>query len=111
VTRISLAVAVVALVLTIRNVGLVALEKYFRLIGPWWFAVIAFEVAITTMDAVAIRAFASPERVSLRQAMLSQLAGRSVNAVTPSGNVGEAIKVSVLTESVSDSRALDDPAL
>ena len=33
-------------------------------------------------------------------------AGRSVNAVTPSGNVGEAVKISVLAEHVSNSRAV-----
>jgi len=38
--------------------------------------------------------------------VLSQLAGRAVNAVTPSGNLGEAVKVSVLVEHVSQSRAV-----
>lgn len=108
VTRISLVIAVAALVWTIRQVGFVAMGKYFRLIGWWWFAVFAFEVAITTLDAVAIRAFLSPDQhaVRLRSALLSQLAGRSVNAVTPSGNVGEAVKISVLAEHVSNSRAV-----
>jgi uncharacterized protein (TIRG00374 family) len=108
VTRISLVVAAFALVLTIRKVGLVALAKYFRLIGWWWIAVFLLEVVITSLDAVAIRGFMSPEqdRVRFRSALLSQLAGRSVNAVTPSGNVGEAVKVSVLAEHVSSTRAV-----
>jgi uncharacterized protein (TIRG00374 family) len=108
VTRISLVVAAFALVLTIRKVGLVAIAKYFRLIGWWWIAVFLLEVVITSLDAVAIRAFMSPEqdRVKFGSALLSQLAGRSVNAVTPSGNVGEAVKISVLTEYVSGSRAV-----
>ena len=108
VTRISLVVAAFALVLTIRKVGLVAIAKYFRLIGWWWIAVFLLEVVITSLDAVAIRGFLSPEqdKVRFRSALLSQLAGRSVNAVTPSGNVGEAVKVSVLTEYVSGSRAV-----
>jgi uncharacterized protein (TIRG00374 family) len=108
VTRISLVVAAFALVLTIRKVGLVAIAKYFRLIGWWWIAVFVLEVVITSLDAVAIRGFLSPEqdKVRFRSALLSQLAGRSVNAVTPSGNVGEAVKVSVLTEYVSGSRAV-----
>jgi hypothetical protein len=38
--------------------------------------------------------------------VLAQLAGRAVNAVTPTGNLGEAIKISVLTEHVSQARAL-----
>jgi uncharacterized protein (TIRG00374 family) len=108
VTRISLVVAAFALALTIHKVGLIAIAKYIRLIGWWWIAVFVLEVAITSLDAVAIRAFMSPEQdqVRFRSALLSQLAGRSVNAVTPSGNVGEAVKISVLTEYVSGSRAV-----
>src|SRR5262245_53004386 len=108
VTRISLVIALVALVWTIRQVGIAAIAKYFKLIGWWWFAVVALEIVITSLDALAIRAFMSPEqaKVRWRSALLSQLAGRSVNAVTPSGNVGEAIKVSVLTDYVSQSRAV-----
>ena len=108
ITRISLAIALVALVLTIRDTGLATIGRYFKRIGWWWFAVVALEVVITSLDAVAIRAFMSPEqaKVRLRSALLSQLAGRSVNAVTPSGQLGEAVKVSVLTEHVSQSRAV-----
>jgi len=108
VTRISLAIAVVALVLTIYRTGVGTIVHYFRRIGWWWFAVLALEIVITSLDAVAIRAFCSPEQslVRLRSAVLSQLAGRSVNAVTPGGNLGEAVKISVLTEHVSESRAV-----
>jgi hypothetical protein len=108
VTRISLGLGIIALVLTIRDTGLVAIGTYFKRIGWGWFAVVVLEIAITTMDATAIRAFLSPEsdKVRLRSALLSQLAGRAVNAVTPSGNLGEAVKVSVLVEHVSQSRAV-----
>src|SRR5260221_12326334 len=107
VTRISLVIALVALVLTVHDTGLTTIGRYFKKIGWWWFAVVALEVAITSLDAVAIRAFLSPEqdKVGIGAALLSQLAGRSVNAVTPSGNLGEAVKVSVLTDHVSQSRA------
>jgi hypothetical protein len=108
VTRISLALGLVALAFTIRALGFDAIAKYFKLIGWWWFAVVVLEVAITSIDATAIRAFMSPEqdKVTFGAALLSQLAGRSVNAVTPSGNLGEAVKISVLTEHVSQSRAV-----
>jgi hypothetical protein len=108
VTRISLVLAVIALVFTIRDIGLRTIATYFRRIGWWWIAVVILEVAITSLDAVAIRSFLSPEqaKVKLRSALLSQLAGRAVNAVTPSGNLGEAVKVSVLVEHVSQSRAV-----
>jgi len=108
VTRISLGIGLVALALTIYRTGLSTIGTYFKRIGWWWFAVVALEIAITSLDAIAIRAFLSPEqnKVKLRAALLSQLAGRSVNAVTPSGNLGEAVKVSVLTDHVSESRAV-----
>lgn len=108
VTRISLGLGIVALILTIRDTGFAAIGTYFKRIGWGWFAVVILEVAITTFDASAIRAFLSPEseQVRLRTALLAQLAGRAVNAVTPSGNLGEAVKVSVLVEHVSQSRAV-----
>jgi hypothetical protein len=106
VTRISLALGLIALALTIRDIGVADLAKYFKAIGWWWFAVVALEAVITSLDATAIRAFMSPESVGFRAALLSQLAGRSVNAVTPSGNLGEAVKISVLTEHVSQSRSI-----
>jgi hypothetical protein len=108
VTRISLVVALVMLVWTIRDIGPSAIGRYFERIGWWWIGVVILEVVITSLDAMAIRAFLSPEQdlVSPRAALLSQLAGRSVNAVTPSGNLGEAVKISVLTEHVSQPRAV-----
>lgn len=108
VTRISLGLGIVALLLTIRDTGLVQIGTYFQRIGWGWVAVVILEVAITTLDASAIRAFLSPDqdKVGLGSALLSQLAGRAVNAVTPSGNLGEAVKVSVLVEHVSQSRAV-----
>jgi hypothetical protein len=108
VTRISLGLGIVALVLTIRDTGLVQIGTYFKRIGWGWVAVVILEIAITTLDASAIRAFLSPDqdKVRLGSALLSQLAGRAVNAVTPSGNLGEAVKVSVLVEHVSQSRAV-----
>ena len=108
VTRISLVLGIVALVLTIRDTGLVQIGIYFKRIGWGWVAVVILEIAITALDASAIRAFLSPDhdKVGLGSALLSQLAGRAVNAVTPSGNLGEAVKVSVLVEHVSQSRAV-----
>ena len=105
-TTISLVIALVALVFTVRDIGLGTLFHYLRRIGWWWLAVIPLEVVTTTLDASAIRCFASPDKVRLRSTLLSQLAGRAVNAVTPGGNLGEVVKMSVLTESVSESRAV-----
>jgi len=106
VTRISLAVAIVALVFTIRDVGLRTLGEYLRRIGWWWIAIVALEVLNTILHSTALRAFAAPDKLRLPSAMLAQLAGRAVNAVTPSGNLGELVKMSVLTEVVNPSRAV-----
>jgi hypothetical protein len=108
VTRVSLVLGLFALVVTLNDIGPATFARYFRLIGWWWLAVLAFEITITTLDAVAIRSFASPEqgKLPLRSALLAQLAGRSVNAVTPTGSLGEPVKISVLTDSVSNSRAV-----
>jgi len=106
VTRISLAVAIVALVFTIRDVGPGTLAGYLTRIGWWWIAVIALEVLNTTLHATALRAFAAPDQLRMPSALLAQLAGRAVNAVTPSGNLGELVKMSVLTEVVNPSRAV-----
>ncbi len=106
VTPALLAIAIVALVFTIRDVGLRTLGHYLRLIGWWWIAVAALELLNTTLHSTALRAFAAPDRLDLRDAFLAQLAGRAVNAVTPSGNLGEVVKMSVLTDVVTPSRAV-----
>lgn len=100
--RASLLVAAAALLWTLHDVGLRTLAQHFKLIGALWIAIIALEVAITTLDAIAIRAFA---QVPLRTALHAQLAGRSVNALTPTGNLGEPVKVAVLSERIPASRA------
>jgi uncharacterized protein (TIRG00374 family) len=102
----TLCAAFAALAFTIQDVGLYTLGKYLRLIGWWWLAIIPMEVVSTTLHATSMRAFMSPERIPLRHAVLAQLAGRAIDAVTPSGNLGEVMKVSMLTEHVSQSRAV-----
>ncbi|CAN5914242.1 hypothetical protein BH11MYX3_BH11MYX3_12920 [soil metagenome] len=101
-----LAIALVALVFTIRSVGLQTLGRYLKLIGWWWIAVAALEILNTTLHSTALRAFAAPDKLKLRDAFLAQLAGRAVNAVTPTGNLGEVVKMSVLTDVVTPSRAV-----
>src|SRR3569623_83309 len=45
VTRISLVVAIVALVVTVYTTGLATIGSYFKRIGRWWFAVVALAIA------------------------------------------------------------------
>lgn len=105
-TLVALAVAIVALVFTIHDIGLRTLGTYLYRIGWWWLAVVPMEMLATTLHAMTIRAFMSPDKVRLRDALLAQLSGRAINSVTPSGNLGELVKASILTEHVSESRAV-----
>jgi hypothetical protein len=105
----SLIVAIAALVWTIQSTGVDTLVQGLRDIGWWFAAVVGLEVMITSLDAAAMYAFLSPDqdKIPYRRALLAQVGGRAVNAVVPSGNVGEVVKVSVLVEGgVSDARAV-----
>lgn len=95
-----------ALAITVHRLGGHTIVHQFRMIGWWWLLVIGFEMTITGLDALAIRSFASPDRVSMRTALLAQLAGRSINVVTPGASLGEAVKVSVLTDALDGARAV-----
>ena len=110
VLRLTFVFAIGALIYTILKFpgGPETIPRYFVKIGWFWLAVIAMEALGTFLDAIAIRAFAAPEneKLSLRHTALAQLSGRAINIVTPSGNLGEVVKMSVLTEYVSQSRAV-----
>src|SRR5688572_7600569 len=84
------------------------IPELFAKLGWFWFGVIGLEAFGTLLDAVAIQKFAGPENQNLkiRHTALAQLSGRAINIVTPSGNLGEVVKMSVLTEYVSQSRAV-----
>jgi len=104
----SLAVALVALAWTLYTVGLTELLYRLALIGPWFGVVIALEIMITTCDAAAIHSFLRPDhgRIGYRRVVMAQIAGRAVNAVTPTGSLGEVVKTSMIVEKVPQSRAL-----
>jgi hypothetical protein len=110
VLRLTFVFAIGALIYTILKFpgGPETIPRYFVRIGWFWIAVIAMEAFGTFLDAIAIRAFAAPENenLSLRHTALAQLSGRAINIVTPTGNLGEVVKMSVLTEYVSQSRAV-----
>ncbi|HEY4242388.1 MAG TPA: lysylphosphatidylglycerol synthase transmembrane domain-containing protein [Kofleriaceae bacterium] len=105
VTRFSLVFAIAALVYTVHHLGLHTIGSYLKKLGWWWIAIVVFECTCTLLDATGMRAFLSPAKISLRQALLAQVSGRAINAVTPSGSLGEVVKVSVLTEYAPAERA------
>lgn len=106
ISRISLVVAVIATGVTVWAVGPHVLVDRLRSIGPWFVAIVALEGVITVIQAMAIHALACQHGEPFGPVVFAQVAGRAVNAVTPTGSLGEATKMSVLTRSMPTSRAI-----
>ena len=107
VTRISLVLGIGALALTVVSVGPRALVAHVAEIGVWFLAVLALEGVITALDARAMHVLScEPGGGGYRQVLFAQIAGRAVNLVTPAGAIGEATKASILTRTMSTSRAV-----
>lgn len=105
VTRISLVIGVTALILTTWIIGPDEILEHLRKIG-WVFVVLcAIEILSSICDATAVYFMShGPGQPTWRHAVVAQLAGRGVNSVTPGGNLGEALKVSLLSHECSPRR-------
>jgi uncharacterized protein (TIRG00374 family) len=105
VTRISVAVGLVALIATVWIVGPYVILGHLREIG-WFFAlIVATDVLSSVCDATAVFFMAHGKGApTWRECVVAQLAGRGVNAVTPGGNLGEALKVGLLSRRCSPKR-------
>jgi uncharacterized protein (TIRG00374 family) len=109
-TWVTLAIALVALSVTVYSVGLRTILGHLASIG-WWFAlVLALELVVTGCDAAALAQFLAGEErdrtVSYRHVFVAQLAGRAINSVTPGGNLGEATKVTMLLDHATTPRVV-----
>lgn len=107
-TLVSIAVAIVALVLTVWSVGPRELVTQLRAIG-WGFAgVLAIEAAATACDSAALHGFLGDDgrRPSYAYVLKAQIMGRAINAVTPLASLGEATKATSLMERTSSNRAI-----
>jgi hypothetical protein len=106
-TRISIVLGVIALAITVWTVGPEVLVTHLRAIGPWFAVLVAIELASTFCDAgvlyVLTRGRGAP---TFRKVCVAQFAGRAVNSVTPGGNLGEVLKVSLLARECSTERIL-----
>ncbi|HVV84462.1 MAG TPA: lysylphosphatidylglycerol synthase transmembrane domain-containing protein [Kofleriaceae bacterium] len=107
-TRISFALAVVALGVTIWSVGPTTLLHQLGAIGLGFVAVVLLEVVITLCDSAALSVFLGTggRRSSFLHVLRAQVAGRAINAVTPLGSLGEATKATTLMERTSSQRAI-----
>lgn len=105
VTRISLVLGLVALVVMIWKIGIGTLVDHLKAIGPWFGLLLAIDATAAMCDAGAIYLMTrGPGAPGLRSVCVAQLAGRAVNSVTPGANVGEALKVSLLARACSTQR-------
>jgi len=97
----------VALVITVWKVGVGTLASHLETIGPWFGVLLAIEAIATLIDAGAVYLLArGPDAPSYRKVCVAQFAGRAVNSVTPGGNLGEALKVSLLARTCSMPRII-----
>lgn len=97
ITRISILLGVIALAITVWKIGPDVLAAHLQAIGPWFALLIAIELASTFCDAGVLFALTRGRGApSFRKVCVAQFAGRAVNSVTPGGNLGEALKVSLL---------------
>ena len=107
VTRVSLALGVVALAATVWMVGPATLITHLEMIGPWFAVLVAIELVITICDAGVVHAMSRGAGApSFRQVCVAQFAGRAVNSVTPGAAVGDALRVSLLARDCPQQRII-----
>ena len=107
VTRVSVVLGIIALIATVAIVGPATITNHLRTIGIWFLVLIAMEAAATCCDATAVYLMTRGKGAPLwRRIIVAQFAGRAVNTVTPGANLGEALKVSLLSRHCSTQRVL-----
>lgn len=105
ITRVSIVVGLVALVATVWIVGPHVIAEHLREIGWFFVLILATDVASSVCDGTAVYYMAQgPGAPTWRECIVAQLAGRGVNAVTPGGNLGEPLKVGLLSQRCSPRR-------
>lgn len=105
VTRVALAIGVIAFVAAIAFVGPRVLVHHLQEIGWFFLLIIAIDVTASLCDATAVYFMAlGPNHPRWREHVVAQLAGRGVNGITPGGNLGEAVKVGLLSQRCSPRR-------
>lgn len=107
VTRISLVIGIAALIGTVWIVGFDTIVHHLRSIGWFFLAIVGIDILASALDGSAIYFMAhGPSRPTWRESVVAQLAGRGVNSVTPGGNLGEPLKVGLLSKRSSPQRAV-----
>lgn len=105
VTRVSVVIGIGALIATVYFVGPGVILDRLRAIGWFFVLLVGLEIVSSVFDATAIYFMADgPGRPSWRKSVVAQIVGRGVNSVTPGGNLGEVLKVGLLSQRCSPKR-------
>jgi uncharacterized protein (TIRG00374 family) len=92
------AVGVVALIWMARRLGISSVAAMLTSVGWWAVPLMLLSVTTLTLNTAAIREFMRPEQrmISYWRVFVAQLSGQAVNSVTPTGTMGEVLKVTML---------------
>ena len=91
-------------------VGPRTILHHLEAIGWFFVIIVAIEILSSVLDGIALYFMAHGKgRPTVREAVVAQLVGRGVNSVTPGGNLGEALKVGLLSQRCSTKRLLSAP--
>lgn len=105
VTRVSVVIGIGALIATVYFVGPYVIFDRLRAIGWFFVLLVGLEIVSSVCDGTAMYYMADgPGRPSWRKSVVAQIVGRGVNSVTPGGNLGEVLKVGLLSQRCSPKR-------
>ena len=92
------AVGVGALVWMAQRIGLRSVTTMLSSVGWWAVPLLLLSITTLMLNTAAIHEFMRPEQrmISYWRVFVAQLSGQAVNSVTPTGTVGEVLKVTML---------------
>jgi hypothetical protein len=110
---VMLVVGSAALAWLLRSTSWHELRNVLIGVGIWAAVILALELGGVCCDAAALKSFMAPEArmVSYIRVLGAQASGRAINVLTPGGALGEATKVSMLSEHVPRARVLSSLVL
>ncbi len=92
------AVGVGALIWVTQRLGLRSVAAMLSSVGWWAVPLMLLSISTLMLNTAAIREFMRPEQrmISYWRVFVAQLSGQAINSVTPTGTVGEVLKVTML---------------
>lgn len=110
---VMLVVGGIALAWLLRSTSWHEVRNVLAGVGLWAAVILALDLASLCCDAAALHAFMRPEArmVSYARVLGAQASGRAINVLTPFGALGEATKVTMLSEHAPRARVLSSLVL